>query len=63
LNGLLAGLVLFLTVITAVVLGIFTAYGAINAILYVFAQQSGQRTRTAAPRPILVPSETHAGGD
>ena len=36
-SGLLAGLILFLTVFTAVVLGIFTAYGAINAILFLFA--------------------------
>jgi hypothetical protein len=45
----------------AVILGIFTAYGAINAILFLFAQQTAQRTRPATS--VLVPSENHAGGD
>jgi hypothetical protein len=58
---LLAGLILSLTVLTAVVLGIFTAYGAINAILFLFAQQTAQRTRPTTT--VLVPSENHAGGD
>jgi hypothetical protein len=59
LSGFLAGLILFLTVSTAFALGIVVAYGTINAILFLFAHQTAQRTQTP---PVLVRS-AHAGGD
>lgn len=52
--------ILFFTVVTAVGLGIVTAYGAVTSILYALADHSTERaTRT----PLLVPTETHASGD
>jgi hypothetical protein len=46
LGSLLAGIILFLTVSTSLVLGILAAYGAVAGIIFLFGQQSG---RTAAP--------------
>jgi len=60
LSGLLAGLILFLTVVAALVFGIATAYGAIDGLLMLFAHQA--RPHRAVP-VVLVPSETHAIGD
>ena len=56
----MSALILFLTVVLAVALGIFAAYGTVVGILQAFVYQSQQR---AAGTPILVPSQTHASGD
>jgi hypothetical protein len=58
LSGLLGALILFLTVVAALVLGIVAAYGLVNGILFTFARQSSPRTS-----PVLVPSQTPASGD
>ena len=60
-SGLLVAFVISLTVFTVVALGILAAYGAVTGILYAFVHQS--RPRLAATRVLLVPSQTHAGGD
>jgi hypothetical protein len=60
LSGLLAGIILFFTVVAALVFGIAAAYGAIDGLLMLFAYQA----RPHRPSPtVLVPSETHAIGD
>ena len=51
--------IIFLTIISAVALGIFAAYATVNSILLAFAP-SRHQTRS---NPILVPSQTHASGD
>jgi len=40
-------MILFLTVSTSLVLGIVTAYGAVAAIITLFARQSGQSSPAA----------------
>jgi len=60
LGALLVAFVISLTVFTVVVLGILAAYAAVTGILYAFAHQSGHRTGGTR---VLVPSQTHAGGD
>ena len=60
-NPLLASVILFLTSVLAVFIGIFTTYAAVIAILGKLAPQS--QHEPAVPAGILVPSETHAGGD
>jgi len=58
LNALVQSLILFVAVVSAVGLGIVTAYAAVNAILYyALGNQSEQRSGT----PVLI--ETHASGD
>lgn len=57
-NGSLSALVLCLTVVSAVTVGIFAAYWAVNGILSAFAHQSRPQSSGAA---VLV--ETHASGD
>jgi hypothetical protein len=58
LNALVQSLILFVAVVSAVGLGIVTAYAAVNAILYyALGNQSEQRSVT----PVLI--ETHASGD
>ncbi|HLB89466.1 MAG TPA: hypothetical protein VJK29_17560 [Terriglobales bacterium] len=59
-GSLLVAFVVSLTVFSVVVLGILAAYGAVTGILYAFAHQS--RRATSGTR-VLVPSQTHAGGD
>lgn len=49
------------TAITVVLVGILAAYAAVTGILYAFAYRS--RQRSGASTPILVPSESQAGGD
>jgi len=56
LSSLLAGIILFLTVSTSLVLGILTAYGAVAGIIFLFGRQSGQAA-PAAPAQ-LVPAKT-----
>ena len=53
----MAALVLCLTVVSAVTIGVFFAYWAVNGILYAFAHQPRLQTSP----PVLV--ETHASGD
>jgi len=60
LGSLLIAFVVSLTIFTVVVLGIIAAYGAVLGILYAFAHQS--RRHPGGTR-VLVPSQTHAGGD
>jgi hypothetical protein len=61
LGALLIVFVMSLTVLTVVALGILAAYGLVTGILYAFAYRSSrERTRGAT---MLVPSESHAGGD
>jgi len=60
LGGLLIALILFVTVVTALIIGIAAAYAALTGILYAFVYQSRQRVRRI---PLLVPREAHAGGD
>jgi len=55
LGSLLAGIILFLTVSTSLVLGILAAYGAVAGIIFLFGHQSG-RTISPAPAP-LVPAK------
>jgi hypothetical protein len=56
-----AAFTLIFVVFSAVAAGVFAAYWAITGILYAFRYQSQrEQTRTAG---VLVPSETHAGGD
>jgi hypothetical protein len=57
LNGWTSALVLSLTVVSAVTIGVFSAYWAVNGILYAFAHQSRPQTSAA----VLV--ENHASGD
>jgi hypothetical protein len=57
LNVLLQSLLILLTVVSAVGLGIFTAYATVTGILNAFGQQSRKPVAT----PMLV--ETHATGD
>jgi hypothetical protein len=57
-SGLLQGIIVFLTIISVVVFGIFAAYAAVNGILLAFAQGRRQ-TRPA----LLVPNQSHASGD
>jgi hypothetical protein len=56
LGGLLAGIILFLTVTSSFVLGILAAYGAVAGIIYLFAHQSG-RVSPASTQPQLVPAK------
>jgi hypothetical protein len=60
LGGLLVAFVISFTAITVVVLGILAAYAAVTGILYAFAY--GSRRRIAGT-PVLVPSQSQAGGD
>jgi hypothetical protein len=53
----MSALVLCLTVVSAVTVGIFSAYWAVNAILYAFAHQARPQSNPA----MLV--ENHASGD
>ena len=57
-NALGQSLILFVAVVSAVGLGIVTAYAAVNAILY---YALGNQSEQQAVRPVLI--ETHAGGD
>ena len=59
-GGLLVAFAISFTAITVVVLGILAAYAAITGILYAFAY--GSRRRSAST-PVLVPSQSQAGGD
>ncbi len=59
-GGLLVAFVISFTAITVVVLGILAAYAAVTGILYAFAY--GSRRRIAGT-PVLVPSQSQAGGD
>ena len=54
-GSLLAGIILFLTVSTALALGILAAYGAVAGIIFLFVQKSGRAT-LAAPTD-LVPAK------
>lgn len=59
-GGLLVAFVISFTAITVVVVGILAAYAVVTGILYVFAY--GSRRRSAGT-PVLVPSQSQAGGD
>ena len=59
-SGLFVALVLILTVSLATLLGIATAYYAIDGILYAFAHQARPSKASA---PALAPGGSHAGGD
>ena len=52
--------VISFTAITVVVVGILAAYAVVTGILYAFAY--GSRRRSAGT-PVLVPSQSQAGGD
>jgi hypothetical protein len=58
LNVVVQSLLLFLAVVTAVGLGIVTAYAAVTAILY---YALGHHSEEPVVGPVLV--ETHASGD
>jgi hypothetical protein len=58
-GNLMSALVLSLTVVMAVAVGIFTAYGTVLFILHGLVFQS---TRQTGPT-VLIPSQTHASGD
>ena len=60
-GGLLVAFVISFTAITVVVVGILAAYAAVTGILYAFAY--GSRRRSSASTPVLVPSQSQAGGD
>lgn len=62
LGGFLSVFILSLTVIGALLIGIFGAYAAVIGILHAFAARSAA---TSAGRPVLVPkaNAAHAGGD
>jgi len=55
LSSLLAGIILFLTVSTSLVLGVLAAYGAVAGIIFLFGQKSVQAA-PAAPAQ-LVPAK------
>jgi hypothetical protein len=57
---MLSAIVLFLTVTTAVAVGIVAAYGAVTGILFAFARA---RKESVPGIPVLVPSSNHASGD
>lgn len=59
-SGLLQAVTIFVTIISAVALGVFAAYATVNGILSAFAQS---RQQTRGTTPVLVPSQTHASGD
>lgn len=46
--GLVAAVILFLTVSTALVFGIATAYGVLSGIIYLFGQHSVRKAPLAA---------------
>jgi len=52
--------ILILTVMSAVAAGVFAAYFSITAILYAFHHAAPAENRGPG---MLVPSQTHAGGD
>jgi hypothetical protein len=58
LNALGQSLILLVAVVSAVGLGIVTAYAAVNAILY---YALGNQSEQQVARPVLI--ETHASGD
>ena len=60
-NQWVAALMLVFIVVSAVAAGVFAAYWAITGILYAFRYQSQRHLGRASA--VLVPSETHAGGD
>jgi hypothetical protein len=60
LGGLLIAFVISFTAITVVAAGILAAYATVTGILYAFSYFSRQRARTTR---VLVPSQSHAGGD
>jgi hypothetical protein len=57
---LLVALVISFTVITVVLVGMLAAYAALIGILQAFAYGSRQRV---SGTPMLVPSQSQAGGD
>jgi len=57
LGNLIEAFVLFSVVIMSVGFGIFAGYGAFLAVLHAFGDQPSKTT------PVLVPSQSHAGGD
>ena len=59
-GGLLVAFVISFTAITVVAVGILAAYAVVTGILYAFAY--GSRRRSAGT-PVLVPSQSQAGGD
>jgi len=60
LGGLLVAFAISFTVVTVVVVGILTAYATVTGVLHFFHYLSRQRGRRT---PILVPSQSQAGGD
>jgi hypothetical protein len=60
LNVFFAPAILSFTVMAALLVGIFAAYGAVIGILNLLGGQA--QPRRALPS-VLVPSETHASGD
>ena len=60
-NSILMPAILFVTVVTSVGIGIFTAYAAVLGILFTIGP-SKQR-EAARPHLVLIPSQTHASGD
>ena len=58
-NAWVVSIVLSLTVVTAVGLGIMAAYGAVNGILYLFANYRPQ----LEPKPVLLARNAQAGAD
>jgi len=62
--GLLVAILISFTVVTALALGVVASYAAVNAILYAFVYHTRQQNLLrAASTTMLIPSESHAGGD
>jgi hypothetical protein len=57
----IAAFIISFTVISVVAAGVFAAYWAITGILYAFNHQA--RPEQSRGSAVLVPSQTHAGGD
>jgi hypothetical protein len=63
---LLAGIILFLTVSTSLVLGILAAYGAVAGIIFLFGHQSGRTVpadSTYAPAKAMQAAAGQTSGD
>jgi hypothetical protein len=61
-GGLVAAIVLFLTVSTALVFGIATAYGVLSGIIYLFGRHSSQ-ARSGHEKAGKAQAMTAAAGD
>jgi hypothetical protein len=56
-------LILCATVVASVSIGVVAAYAVVIGILQVCAQASRPKPVEARPRLVLVPTQSHVGGD